>query len=63
MWDIGVIVKDDSTTPKGTPAWRDPVGLSFKAHRGVLLLRLRWHATVDKRRPPQGRRRHSPSPR
>ena len=26
-----------------TSAWRDPLSLSFRAHRQVLLLRLRWH--------------------
>jgi hypothetical protein len=26
-----------------TAAWRDPLSLSFRAHRRVLLLRLRWH--------------------
>ncbi|MBJ7338945.1 hypothetical protein [Mycolicibacterium sp.] len=24
-------------------AWRDPLSVSFRAHRQVLLLRLRWH--------------------
>lgn len=23
--------------------WRDPIALGFAAHRGALLLRLRWH--------------------
>jgi hypothetical protein len=26
-----------------TPAWRDPLAISFRAHRQVMLLRLRWH--------------------
>ena len=28
----------------GTPLWRDPLSLSFQAHRQVMLIRLRWHA-------------------
>ena len=34
-------------TPKDTPAWRDPVGLGFRAHRGVLLLRFRSGALAS----------------
>jgi hypothetical protein len=34
------IDRDDAA---GTPLWRDPLSLSFRAHRQVLLLRLRWH--------------------
>jgi hypothetical protein len=26
-----------------TPLWRDPLSLGFRAHRQVLLLKLRWH--------------------
>nr|WP_194945815.1 hypothetical protein [Mycolicibacterium malmesburyense] len=26
-----------------TPAWRDPLSAGFRAHRSLLLLRLRWH--------------------
>jgi hypothetical protein len=26
-----------------TPAWRDPLSMGFRAHRHLLLLRLRWH--------------------
>jgi hypothetical protein len=33
----------DRDEPMGTPLWRDPLSLSFRAHRQVLLLRLRWH--------------------
>lgn len=36
--------KDTDTT------WRDPLSLGWQAHRGVLLLRLRWHATSTRRR-------------
>ncbi|MEZ0338723.1 hypothetical protein ACAG25_01920 [Mycobacterium sp. pV006] len=25
------------------PAWRDPLSAGWRAHRGLLLLRLRWH--------------------
>jgi hypothetical protein len=39
----------------GTPLWRDPLSLSFRAHRQVLLMKLRWHArrdvATDRRRP------------
>jgi hypothetical protein len=28
---------------QGTPLWRDPLSLGFRAHRQVLLLKLRWH--------------------
>ncbi|HET6732055.1 hypothetical protein [Mycobacterium sp.] len=26
-----------------TPVWRDPLSAGWRAHRGLLLLRLRWH--------------------
>ncbi|MGE2719742.1 hypothetical protein [Mycolicibacterium celeriflavum] len=26
-----------------TPVWRDPLSAGFRAHRSLLLLRLRWH--------------------
>jgi hypothetical protein len=26
-----------------TPVWRDPLSAGFRAHRHLLLLRLRWH--------------------
>nr|WP_165588580.1 hypothetical protein [Mycolicibacterium komanii] len=26
-----------------TPVWRDPLSAGFRAHRNLLLLRLRWH--------------------
>jgi hypothetical protein len=25
------------------PVWRDPLSAGWRAHRGLLLLRLRWH--------------------
>lgn len=31
-------------------AWRHPLSLGFEAHRGVLLLRLRWHERNHQRR-------------
>ncbi|MCV7424143.1 hypothetical protein H7K45_26655 [Mycobacterium yunnanensis] len=40
------------------PAWRDPLSLSFRAHRRVLLLRLRWHERSTTRpRSRRGKRR------
>ncbi|WP_158021372.1 hypothetical protein [Mycolicibacterium chubuense] len=26
-----------------TPVWRDPLSVGWRAHRNLLLLRLRWH--------------------
>jgi hypothetical protein len=26
-----------------TPVWRDPLSAGWRAHRGLLMLRLRWH--------------------
>jgi hypothetical protein len=45
-----------------TPLWRDPLSISFRAHRQVLLLRLRWHErrqadAVSRRRPLRAGRR------
>jgi hypothetical protein len=45
-----------------TPLWRDPLSISFRAHRQVLLLRLRWHErrqadAVGRRRPLRAGRR------
>jgi hypothetical protein len=39
--------------PADTPLWRDPLSISFRAHRQVMLLRLRWHERrqVDAVRP------------
>jgi hypothetical protein len=31
--------------PAGKPRWRDPLSVGFEAHRGLMLLRLRWHAS------------------
>ncbi|EHI11283.1 hypothetical protein KEK_10328 [Mycolicibacterium thermoresistibile ATCC 19527] len=31
------------------PVWRDPLSLGWQAHRGLLLLRLRWHASSSRR--------------
>ena len=46
-----------------TPAWRDPLSVGFRAHRHLLLLRLRWHerraaprANSDARRTMRARR-------
>ncbi|MDV3130729.1 MULTISPECIES: hypothetical protein [Mycobacterium] len=36
------------------PVWRDPLSAGWRAHRGLLMLRLRWHARRDApARPPQ----------
>lgn len=40
--DNGSVDIDREVTP-GTPLWRDPLSLGFRAHRQVLLLKLRWH--------------------
>ncbi|MEH3140952.1 MAG: hypothetical protein PGN37_12380 [Mycobacterium kyogaense] len=29
--------------PAMVPAWRDPLSAGWRAHRGLLMLRLRWH--------------------
>lgn len=29
--------------PVGVPAWRDPLSAGWRAHRGLLMLRLRWY--------------------
>ncbi|WP_185975933.1 hypothetical protein [Mycolicibacterium sp. 018/SC-01/001] len=29
--------------PVGSPVWRDPLSAGWRAHRGLLMLRLRWH--------------------
>ena len=38
-------------TRADVPVWRDPLSAGWRAHRNLLLLRLRWHerraATVD----------------
>ena len=26
-----------------TPVWRDPLSVGWRAHRNLLMLRLRWH--------------------
>ncbi|WP_284225735.1 hypothetical protein [Mycobacterium antarcticum] len=43
-----------------TSAWRDPLSLSFRAHRQVLLLRLRWHERSTATRPSTRRSRRRP---
>jgi hypothetical protein len=30
-----------------TPGWRDPLTVGWRAHRGILMLRLRWHERRD----------------
>jgi hypothetical protein len=43
-----------------SPAWRDPLSVGFRAHRHLLLLRLRWHerraAPDSEQRRPQAMR-------
>lgn len=39
----------DAENPAGSRPWRDPLSLGFEAHRGLLLLRLRWHAAEPPR--------------
>ena len=39
--ESGVIAENRSPVG-GTPPWRDPLLISFGAHRRLLLLRLRW---------------------
>ncbi|MGE2728882.1 hypothetical protein ACQI4F_05360 [Mycolicibacterium vaccae] len=34
----------DLDSPAHVPLWRDPLSAGWRAHRGLLLLRLRWHA-------------------
>jgi hypothetical protein len=33
----------DLDSPTDIPVWRDPLSAGWRAHRGLLLLRLRWH--------------------
>ncbi|MCV7062999.1 hypothetical protein [Mycolicibacterium vaccae] len=35
---------DSDREPRAhAPAWRDPMSAGWRAHRGLLMLRLRWH--------------------
>jgi hypothetical protein len=39
-----MVVVDTEPDPKlRTAVWRDPLSAGWRAHRGLLLLRLRWH--------------------
>ncbi|MBS1691314.1 MAG: hypothetical protein JST91_03740 [Actinobacteria bacterium] len=43
-------MKETPQSPhRGAAGWRDPLSLGFEAHRGLLLLRLRWHAASPPR--------------
>jgi hypothetical protein len=42
------IVTDKHTESR----WRDPLSIGWQAHRGLLLLRLRWHASSTRLRAP-----------
>jgi hypothetical protein len=33
----------DRESTAHTPAWRDPLSAGWRAHRNLLMLRLRWH--------------------
>lgn len=33
----------DLESQADVPAWRDPLAAGWRAHRNLLLLRLRWH--------------------
>jgi hypothetical protein len=37
------IVHNDPRPRRHTSVWRDPLSAGWRAHRGLLLLRLRWH--------------------
>ncbi|MGY4649864.1 hypothetical protein [Mycobacterium sp. URHB0021] len=32
-----------------TPVWRDPLSVGWRAHRNLLMLRLRWHERAQTR--------------
>nr|CRL67228.1 hypothetical protein CPGR_00474 [Mycolicibacterium komanii] len=38
-----VCVHNELPPHRRTPVWRDPLSAGFRAHRNLLLLRLRWH--------------------
>jgi hypothetical protein len=38
-----VVMDSDLESHAVMPAWRDPLSAGWRAHRGLLLLRLRWH--------------------
>jgi hypothetical protein len=42
-------VHTDPEAKAHTPVWRDPLSVGWRAHRNLLMLRLRWHErrTVD----------------
>lgn len=44
--------EQSAETPNAPAAggWRDPLALGFEAHRGLLLLKLRLHASADRRK-------------
>ncbi|WP_165827653.1 hypothetical protein [Mycolicibacterium sp. GF69] len=46
---------DEPEPTRHMPAWRDPLSAGFRAHRNLLLLRLRWHER--RREAPSARRR------
>ncbi|MGQ9348758.1 MULTISPECIES: hypothetical protein [Mycolicibacterium] len=40
----------DRGTGAQSAAWRDPLSAGWRAHRGLLMLRLRWHERRDLQR-------------
>jgi hypothetical protein len=38
-----VLVHTEPEPKRHTPVWRDPLSAGWRAHRGLLMLRLRWH--------------------
>jgi hypothetical protein len=48
MWpalrEVGTMGLVHTDPKRHTPVWRDPLSAGWRAHRGLLLLRLRWHA-------------------
>ena len=46
-------VSTESEPNRHAPVWRDPLSAGWRAHRGLLMLRLRWH---ERRTEPASRR-------
>ncbi len=44
-------VSTESEPNRHAPVWRDPLSAGWRAHRGLLMLRLRWH---ERRTEPAG---------
>jgi hypothetical protein len=37
------IVHTEPEPNRHAPVWRDPLSAGWRAHRGLLMLRIRWH--------------------